>query len=445
MRTAQLSVHRHPVWMVVVFVAALVAAFFALGTTAGACDTQVVIHKTEVGAAAPGATYTFVMSGPDFRREVQVTAGGSTTIPGVPPGTYSFEELGAPSGATIDPNPITIEWRRYDQTVHVHATNPYLAGRMAITKVTTGDTAPDGAYTFDITGPTDLTATITAGTTWTSDWIPLGTYTITERDAPDGATITPNPVTIDTDGATVTVTATNPYRDHHGRIAITKVTTGDTAPDGAYTFDVTGPVSFTAQVATGETWTSDWIPLGTYTVTERDAPDGATITPNPVTIDTDGATVTVTATNPYRDAQAKLEIVKVLVGGATTPAGPWTIDVSGPVSFSAQVSTGETWTSAWLPIGTYTVTERNAPAGATIAPNPVVLDTDGQTVRIVVTNPVVESAGATTTTTSPPTTTTAPRTLPATGAATGTVAPLAMLVLLTGTALATVVRIRRPG
>ncbi len=368
MRTARLSVQQHPVWMVVVFVAALVASFFSLGTVASACVADVVIHKTEIGAAAPGAAYTFVMTGPDFRREVVVDAGASTVIAGVPPGEYWFEEVGAPSGATIDPNPITIESLSYDQRVDVYATNPYLAGRLAITKVTTGSTAPSGPYTFDITGPAELSATVTPGTTWTSDWLPLGTYTITERDAPAGATITPNPVTIDTDGETATVTATN----------------------------------------------------------------------------------------PYRDAQAKLEIVKVVAGGGTTPAGPWTIDVTGPVSFTAQIATGETWTSAWLPLGTYTVTERNAPAGATITPDPVVLGTDGQTVRVVVTNPAVESEGATTTTipttiptptpTPTPTTVTPPRTLAATGAGTssGTIAPLAMLVLMTGTALAGAVRIRRP-
>jgi uncharacterized surface anchored protein len=443
MRTARLSVHHHPIWMVVVFVAALVASFFALGTVAGACVNEVVIHKTEIGAAAPGDSYTFVMTGDEFRREVVVDAGASTVIAGVPPGTYWFEEVGAPSGATIEPNPITIESRSYDQTVDVYATNPYLAGRLAITKVTTGSTAPAGPYTFDITGPQTFTAQVATGETWTSDWLPLGTYTITERDAPTGATIAPNPVVLDTDGQTVTVTATNPYRDTHAKLEIVKVTTGSAAPAGPYTFDITGPVTFTAQVATGETWTSDWLPLGTYTITERDAPTGATIAPNPVVLDTDGQTVTVTATNPYRDTHAKLEIVKVFAGGGSNPAGPWTIDVTGPVTFTAQIATGETWTSDWLPLGTYTVTERDAPTGATIAPNPVVLDTDGQTVRVVVTNPAVESEGATTTTT-PPATTAPPSTLPATGVGTasGTVAPLAMIMLLSGTALVGAVRIR---
>jgi uncharacterized surface anchored protein len=450
MRTAGSTIRRHPWLTVLAFVLGVIAAAVAIPTTAAACDTSVVIRKVETGAGAPGGTYTILMTGADFRREVTVAAGGEVTIPNVPPGTYTFEELGAPTGATIVPNPITIAARQYDQEIEVLATNPYPAARLAIAKVETGDTAPGGTYTFAITGPVELEATVTAGETWTSDWLPLGTYTVTEVDAPDGATIEPNPVVLDTDGATVTVTATNPYPDHQARLAITKVETGEAAPGGTYTFMIsgsteTGTLEFPATVTAGETWTSDWLPLGTYTVTERDAPAGATIEPNPVVLDTDGATVTVTATNPYPDYQARLAITKVIAGGGSTPAGPWTLDITGPVDMTVTISTGETWTSDWLPLGTYTVTERDAPAGATIEPNPVVLDTDGATVAVTVTNPAVESEGATTTTTAPPTTTTttAPRILAATGTDATTLPLVAGLLVLAGIAAVTIVPSRR--
>ena len=134
-----------------------------------------------------------------------------------------------------------------------------------------------------------------------------------------------------TDNQTVTVTATNNYRDLHGKLAITKAVTGETAPDVDFTFDVTGPDenTFTVDITAGDTWTSDWLPLGTYTITERDAPANHTITPNPVTLTTDNQTVTVTATNNYRDLHGKLAITKVETG-ETGPRRHVTIDVAGP-------------------------------------------------------------------------------------------------------------------
>jgi uncharacterized surface anchored protein len=300
-------------------------------------------------------------------------------------------------------------------------------GRIAIQKVVTGDTAPDGPFTFRITGPIEvsLTATVPAGDTWTSDWLPLGTYTITERDAPDGHTITPNPAVLDTDGQTVTVTATNPYRDHHAKLAIHKIETGATAPGATHTFDITGPgeTTLTATVPAGDTWTSDWLPLGTYTITERDAPDGHTITPNPAVLDTDGQTVTVTATNPY--PAGRLSLTKVDAGdtGAT-----FTIDVAGPTSFTVQLTAGSPWTSGWLPLGAYTITERDAPTGHTINPNPAVLSVDGATVSVTVTNPAVAGQSGT---------------LPATGQTTVTMLWLATLLVTGGLLLTALPRASR--
>jgi uncharacterized surface anchored protein len=295
-----------------VFIAALVASFFALAPAAQACRGELIIHKIATDDSVPVAVYTVVVSGTttagaEFSRTVDVTANDSASIADVPPGTYSIVELDAPLGATVEPDEIVITDDYGNATFDIYVTNP--AGKLAITKLETGDTAPGATYTFDITGPGEpFTATVTAGTTWTSNWLPLGTYTITERDAPTGATINPSEINLTEDRATVTVTATNPYRDFHGKLAITKLETGDTGPGGTYTIDVTGPINFVVSLAASSTWTSDWLPLGTYTITEVNAPAGATIAPNPVVLGTDGVTVTVTVTNPS------------FASGATLPA-----------------------------------------------------------------------------------------------------------------------------
>ena len=376
----------------IVFIAVLVASFFALAPAVQACQSELIIHKVATDDSVPVAVYTVVVSGTttagaEFSRTVEVPANGSVSIADVPPGTYRVVELDAPLGATVEPDEVVIADDYGIGTFDVYVTNP--AGKLAITKIETGDTAPGATYTFDITGPGDpITATVTAGTTWTSNWLPLGTYTITERDAPTGATINPDVVNLTEDRATVTVTATNPYRDFHGKLAITKIETGDTAPGATYTFDITGPGDpITATVTAGTTWTSNWLPLGTYTITERDAPTGATINPDVVNLTEDRATVTVTATNPYRDFHGKLAITKIETGD-TAPGATYTFDITGPGDpITATVTAGTTWTSNWLPLGTYTITERDAPTGATINPDVVNLTEDRATVTVTATNP----------------------------------------------------------
>ena len=106
--------------------------------------------------------------------------------------------------------------------------------------------------------------------------------------------------------------------------------------------------------------------------------------------------------------------------------------VTGPVTFTVAVTAGTTWTSDWLPLGTYTVTEVDAPAGATIVPATAVIDDDGETVTVVVTNPTLASSGGT-----------VPRTLPATGGIAGTTTRLAAVLVVAGLLLMTVRRSRR--
>jgi Domain of unknown function (DUF5979) len=295
--TARASIgRRRASWSAVLFVLALVAGLFAFAPTAAACTHDIVIHKAETGVLAPGGTYEIHVTGPRFDRTVVVPAGGTATIAGVAPGLYEFEELDHPD-AVIAPNPLLVPNDGSNgDVVDVFVTNDFPGGRLAITKVETGSAAPGGTHTFDITGPATLSATVTAGTTWTSDWLPLGTYTITERNAPVDHTITPNPVTLDTDEQTVTVTATNPYLA--ARLAIQKVQAGIAGVGAAYTFEVHGPVTFNVEVRAGTTWTSELLPLGTYTVTERNAPVGHTIVPALAVLSADGSTVTVVATNP---------------------------------------------------------------------------------------------------------------------------------------------------
>ena len=281
--TPPTGMRAHHWWMPLVFVTALVVAFFAFAPAALACDHSVVIHKVETGALAPGGAYTVLMTGPDFSRQVTVDAGGSATIAGVPPGLYEFDEVDAPEGATIEPNPLLLTAESSTgTTVDVYVTNPYPAGKLAIQKIETGTAAPGGTYTFDITG-SDITGPVPSpppsppappGPPTGSPSAPTPSPNATPPPAPPSpppppsSTTTAKPSPSPPPTPTATSTASSPSR--RSRPGHPAPRTRSASPD---------PVTFTVAVTAGTTWTSDWLPLGTYTVTEVDAPAGATIVP----------------------------------------------------------------------------------------------------------------------------------------------------------------------
>ena len=85
---------------------------------------------------------------------------------------------------------------------------------ITVVKSTTGDTAPAGPFVFRVNQDNTTVTTITVpknGSATSGDLAP-GTYTLVELDGPAGATIVPNPVTVDAN-TTVTVHATNTYPD----------------------------------------------------------------------------------------------------------------------------------------------------------------------------------------------------------------------------------------
>ena len=257
----------------------------AVTSPAEACNGSVVIEKVETGQLAPGGTYDITIggttdSGQDYDTTVQVPHDQQVTIPTVPAGTYDVREANAQPGTVISPSSFTIE--NDQQEVLITVTNPFPGGKLAIEKIETGATAPSGPYTFTIAGPGGYTDTVdvSPGAPWTSGWLPLGSYTVTEVDPPDGHRVTPNPAVIDADGETVVVTAINPYRDFQGQPRDREGRDGRDGSRRVVQFTVDGPVSFTATVPAGGSFTSDPLPLGPYTIVEVDAPAGHTIAPN---------------------------------------------------------------------------------------------------------------------------------------------------------------------
>ena len=360
------------------------------------------VTKQVVGERTPDPSTEFTINlvgaAGAFDETFQLVDGETVGFDAVPPGTYVISEESSGADTVtflvdgVPTDTLEVPATGADRTWELVAVNDYVGARLSVEKQVVGNTPPppDTVFEFDLlsVAPTVVTSVsfgLLAGETWTSDVLPLGTYELVESNGPTGHTIVPNPIVLSERGTTVEVITENPY--FNGFIEVTKTETGETAPGATYSFDVVGPIDFSFDLAADETWTSDALPYGTYTITEVGAPTGHTIVPNPVVLDAEGAeTVQVLVTNPYRDLHGKLAIEKIETGD-TAPDGVYTFDITGPVDLTATIAAGETWTSDWLPLGTYTITEVDGPVGHTIVPNPAVLDTDGATVLVRATNP----------------------------------------------------------
>ena len=143
--------------------------------------------------------------------------------------------------------------------------------------------------------------------------LPYGSYTLSEVDAPPGATISPNPAVVGPDSPTVTVTVTNPY-PNVGSFSVTKHVTGATegyVAGSTFTmsYDCSNGSDGTLTLADGETETVSGLPVGTTcTVAEVGIPDpvpgyeyGEPVLDPPdgtVTVGSTTEPVTVTVENP---------------------------------------------------------------------------------------------------------------------------------------------------
>ena len=144
----------------------------------------------------------------------------------------------------------------------------------------TGNTAPPGAtYTinYDNGAGTSGQVTVQGGQTQTVTDLPYGSYTLSEVNAPPGATISPNPAVVGPNSPQVDITVTNPY-PNVGSFSVKKQVTGETGGYIAGSQFVVGlfvherPVRF-VDIVNGETKSVGNVPVGsTCTLGESSKP-----------------------------------------------------------------------------------------------------------------------------------------------------------------------------
>lgn len=255
---------------------------------------------------------------------------------------------------------LTIEDQKNTKVDLLNTVGPADKGRFSVTKTVAGDAGADAptTYTFDYTCTADRKDTIKGtivvgkGQSKNSDEIPVGySCSVKERvdKGQDGTAyvegytldVTTGADVIIAKGAVPNIDVTNTYAPLKGGFVISKTVDGDgaaLAKDKEFTFDYTctpltgaAQVKGTVVVKGGENGAVTDVPVGSCSVSERDATINGASLNTVLTVDgssdgvnngtavfnvKDGVTVKVAATNTYVLDRGSFSVAKKVVGGA---------------------------------------------------------------------------------------------------------------------------------
>jgi hypothetical protein len=366
-------------------------------------DGRIELTKVVTGDDAPSKTeFELCVVGPapsDTSRCQTVVDGETATFGKLPAGTYTVAETD-PEGKWVvsySDETLTIE---AGETGTATITNTWQTdepepARIELTKVVTGDDAPeDEVFVLCITGPepadTELCGKAVAGDTVVFEDLEPGVYAVTETD-PEGKWVvsySDETLTIEA-GETGTATITNTWQTDEpepARIELTKVVTGDDAPDDVdFELCIVGPApddtTRCGTVGDGETAVFDDLEPGTYAVVETDPAHNWIVSYSDTTLTVEaGETGTATVTNTWETDEpelARIEVTKAVAGEGAPTSSVFSLCITGPQPDDTPqcvlVSAGQTAEFENLEPGIYTVTETDPAANWTVSYSDVTL------------------------------------------------------------------------
>ncbi|MDO5649619.1 MAG: SpaA isopeptide-forming pilin-related protein [Gallicola sp.] len=344
--------------------------------------TDVTINKTGAGGA-PLADAGFTLTGTNGTTGTFVfdntNTQGTTSLAGVPYGTYTLSETRVPAGY-LKLADQTITLSTTTRTLNLSNT-PAPRGNLTIHKTGDGGSPLAGAG-FTLTGIKDTNGTYTSTTSDSNGVatfvnVPYGTYTLTESTVPEGYGQAPNQtITINAAGLSISVSNTLVPK---GSLIIQKTGVGG-APLAGAGFTLEGNGKTYTSNTTGSTGiaTITGIDYGTYTLRESTVPGGYAISPDrQVTINSSTQTIQVSNYLPGAFTES-MTLINEDVDNPNIKLAGGVFEITGPgVKYTVQTdSTGRVLLNN-LPQGSYTVTQIKAPDGYSLMPNDLTFTLNG--------------------------------------------------------------------
>ena len=366
-----------------------VRAYIKIKATVTEDKGSLTINKTDsdTGKALAGVTYRLFDSAGNKIADVTTGTDGKAVFADLPLGSYTYQEISAPSGYVVDDTkyPITIT----SMTPNITATRTNALGKASveISKVDADSETPlqgAGFRLYDASGSQVAEGYTDANGKLTFTGLKLGNYTCKEFQAPAGYELdeTAFSVTLDQNGQMLKVTRENKLIT--GSIEILKVDADTKQPLAGVVyrlFDSEGN-----KIADGTTDANgkvifDTLKPGKYSYQEIRTVDGYQLDDTKYDFSLTSENLNVKVTRENKPVKGCLTVRKVDVTGSPLTGAELLLETSADGQTWAEagkITTDKTGIAKWddLKIGAqYRITEVKAPAGYTLMTEPLFVGT----------------------------------------------------------------------
>ena len=366
-----------------------VRAYIKIKATVTEDKGSLTINKTDAdtGKALAGVTYRLFDSAGNKIADVTTGTDGKAVFVDLPLGSYTYQEISAPSGYVVDDTkyPITIT----STTLNITATRTNALGKASveISKVDADSETPlqgAGFRLYDASGSQVAEGYTDANGKLTFTGLKLGNYTCKEFQAPAGYELdeTAFSVTLDQNGQMLKVTRENKLIT--GSIEILKVDADTKQPLAGVVyrlFDSEGNKIADGTTDANGKVTFDTLKPGKYSYQEIRTVDGYQLDDTKYDFSLTSENLNVKVTRENKPVKGCLTVRKVDVTGSPLTGAELLLETSADGQTWAEagkITTDKTGIAKWddLKIGAqYRITEVKAPAGYTLMTEPLFVGT----------------------------------------------------------------------
>lgn len=380
-----------------------VRAYIKIKATVTEDKGSLTVNKTDAdtGKALAGVTYRLYDSAGNKVADVTTGTDGKAVFSDLPLGSYSYQEISAPSGYVVDNTkyPITIT----STTLNITATRTNALGKASveISKVDADSNTPlqgAGFRLYDASGNQVAEGYTDANGKLTFTGLKLGNYTCKEFQAPNGYVLDDAafPVVLNQNGQVLKVTRENKLIT--GSIEILKVDADTKQPLAGVVyrlFDADGNKITDGTTDANGKLTFDNLKPGSYGYQEISTVDGYQLDETKYDFSLTSENLNIKVTRENKPIRGSLTVRKVDVTGSPLAGAELMLETSTDGQTWTEVgkiTTDKTGIAKWddLKIGAqYRVTEVKAPAGYTLMAEPLftgVLDNTSPDVTITACN-----------------------------------------------------------